>query len=250
MEKVKRNQGGLQNLIIDYSTDTRGRILSMSYNEIGDYNGELFYTFDSFGNTSALTDQGNVIVGYLYDLNNGAIKSEYNPQGIDNPYKGGGKERTLSLKPWGPIVFDIPERGMWALRERFISVYIGDWGAFAVAGNSFQVSPQPFLGMLCECEWLKGKGKFTENDRNTIKKTLRNKVEKEGKTVSEAELDKAVDALEKDMNDCCNENGNYKGHHGYITIGSGGGVVAFGIDCGLSVKGGYFNIILSRYILG
>ncbi len=57
----------------------------MSYNEIGDYSGELFYTFDSFGNTSALTDsQGNVIVGYLYDLNNGAIKNEYNLQGIDN----------------------------------------------------------------------------------------------------------------------------------------------------------------------
>jgi len=129
-------KNGMQNLTIDYSTDTNGRILSMNYNKIGGYNGELFYTFDSFGNTSALTDsQGNVIVGYIYDLNNGAIKSEYNPQGIDNPYKGDGKERTLSIKPWEPIVFDIPERGMWALRETFTSVYIGDWGTFAGAGN-------------------------------------------------------------------------------------------------------------------
>jgi hypothetical protein len=88
----------MQNLTIDYSTDTKGRILSMSYNEIGDYSGELFYTFDSFGNTVALTDaQGNVIAGYLYDLNNGAIKSEYNPQGIDNQYKGGGKEGSLTF---------------------------------------------------------------------------------------------------------------------------------------------------------
>ena len=78
----------MQNLTIDYSTDTKGRILSMSYNEIGDYSGELFYTFDSFGNTSALTDsQGNVIVGYLYDLNNGAIKSKYSTHRIDNSYK-------------------------------------------------------------------------------------------------------------------------------------------------------------------
>ena len=72
----------------------------MSYNEIGDYSGELFYTFDSFGNTSALTDsQGNVIVGYLYDLNNGAIKSEHNPQGIDNlfGFRGGLSIENLTL---------------------------------------------------------------------------------------------------------------------------------------------------------
>ena len=77
IEKATRKQNGLQNLTIDYSTDTKGNVLSMNYNETGGYSGELFYTFDSFGNTSALTDsQGNVIVGYLYDLNNGAIKSE------------------------------------------------------------------------------------------------------------------------------------------------------------------------------
>ncbi|MBP8689612.1 hypothetical protein KBH77_04660, partial [Patescibacteria group bacterium] len=61
----------------------------MSYTETGGYSGELFYTFDSFGNTSALTDtqDRNIIVGYIYDLNNGAIKSEYNPQGIDNLFR-------------------------------------------------------------------------------------------------------------------------------------------------------------------
>ena len=94
----QRTQNQIQNLTIDYSTDTNGNILSMSYNEIGGYSGELFYTFDSFGNTSTLTDsQGNVIVGYIYDLNNGAIKNEYNPQGIDNPYKGGGKDLIINI---------------------------------------------------------------------------------------------------------------------------------------------------------
>ncbi len=73
----------------------------MSYTETGGYSGELFYTFDSFGNTSTLTDsQGNVIVGYVYDLNNGTIKSEYNPQGIDNPYKSGGAFSALSIVTW------------------------------------------------------------------------------------------------------------------------------------------------------
>jgi|GEM_PF-4057176 hypothetical protein len=73
-------------------------MLSMTYTETGGYHGELFYTFDSFGNTSTFTDsQGNVFVEYLYDLNNGAIKNEYNPQGIDNPYKGGGKDLIINI---------------------------------------------------------------------------------------------------------------------------------------------------------
>jgi len=73
-------------------------MLSMSYTATGSYSGELFYTFDSFGNTTTFTEsQGNVFVEYLYDLNNGAIKNEYNPQGIDNPYKGGGKDLIINI---------------------------------------------------------------------------------------------------------------------------------------------------------
>jgi hypothetical protein len=56
------------------------------YTETGGYSGELFYTFDSFSNTATLTDiQGNVIVGYIYGLNNEAVKSKY------NRYKDNGK---------------------------------------------------------------------------------------------------------------------------------------------------------------
>jgi hypothetical protein len=88
IDKATRIENGVQNLTIDYSTDTKGNILSMNYVESGGYSGELFFTFDNFGNTSALTDtQGNIIVGYIYDLNNGAIKSEHNPQGIDNLFR-------------------------------------------------------------------------------------------------------------------------------------------------------------------
>ena len=71
-------------------------MLSMTYTETGGYHGKLFYAFDSFGNTVALTNtQGNVVAGYIYDLNNGAIKNKYNPQGIDN--KGGGKDLIINI---------------------------------------------------------------------------------------------------------------------------------------------------------
>ena len=150
----------------------------MNYVETGGYSEELFAVFDSFGNTVALTNtQGNVVVGYLYDLNNGAIKSEYNPEGIDNPYKGDGKERTLSVKPFEPIIIDIPERGTWAIREAFTFVNIKDLGTSAVTdnwsiGGGDEVRPCiggcPGGTMLCcvgptedqvniECGWLVGK---------------------------------------------------------------------------------------------
>ena len=42
IDKVTRREGGIQNLTIDYTTDTNGRILSAEYNETGGYSGELF----------------------------------------------------------------------------------------------------------------------------------------------------------------------------------------------------------------
>ena len=42
IDKVIRKQGGIQNLTIDYTTDTNGRILSAAYNETEGYSGELF----------------------------------------------------------------------------------------------------------------------------------------------------------------------------------------------------------------
>jgi len=96
------------------------------YTETGGYSGELFYTFDSFGNTTTLTDiQGNVIVGYLYDLNNGKIVSEYNPYGIDNPYKGDGESGALSITN-ELTVLDTFEEEMWQIKEEFLLTYFGN----------------------------------------------------------------------------------------------------------------------------
>ena len=53
IEKATREQNGMQNLSMDLSMDSKGRILSVRYDENvqGGYHGELFYAFDSFGNT-------------------------------------------------------------------------------------------------------------------------------------------------------------------------------------------------------
>ena len=53
IDKITRTQGGIPNLIIDYSTDPKGRILSMNYSETGGYSGELFAVPNNFGNIAA-----------------------------------------------------------------------------------------------------------------------------------------------------------------------------------------------------
>ncbi len=141
----------MQNLTIDYSTDTNGRILSMSYNEIGDYSGELFYAFDSFGNTSALTDsQGNVLAGYLYVLNNGKIVSEYNPYSIENPFTFGGAieigNNDANVAPGGGSTFVVdPNISVVTLGKNVISLGTGCFsGAISdemgrvISGPSFE----------------------------------------------------------------------------------------------------------------
>jgi len=88
IDKVTRVQGGIQNLSIDYTTDPNGRILSMRYDENvqGGYHGELLFTYDNFGNMTDLRDNsGNSVKALLVDPNNVSI-TQYNPQGIDNPF--------------------------------------------------------------------------------------------------------------------------------------------------------------------
>jgi len=138
IDKVTRTQGGIQNLSIDYTTDPNGRILSMTYTETGGYSGELFYTFDSFGNTATLTDtQGNVIVGYLYDLNNGKIVSEYNPYGIDNLF--------ISEKA---IILETGEITLIKDLEISSTELLNDWGTINPEGNA--VGPWPYYAPLTQ----------------------------------------------------------------------------------------------------
>jgi len=100
IDKVTRNQGGIQNLTIDYSTDTNGRILSMTYTEAGGYSGELFAVYDNFGNISAWIDpNGYTKYAAIYDLNNGLRNELHNPlPGINVPYGFNARNGDITIQ--------------------------------------------------------------------------------------------------------------------------------------------------------
>lgn len=69
-----RRQNGLQNLTIDYSTDTNGRILSADYNKTGGSTVRIVPVYDNYGNIIAWKlDYGDMAKVVLINPNNGAI---------------------------------------------------------------------------------------------------------------------------------------------------------------------------------
>jgi hypothetical protein len=88
-------QNRLQNLTIDYSTDTNGNILSMNYVETGGYHGELFAVSDNSGNIVAWsTILGINNYAAIRDPNNAYIDpiEIYNPNDINVPLGWNGKK--------------------------------------------------------------------------------------------------------------------------------------------------------------
>ncbi len=82
-----RRQSGIQNLTIDYSTDTNGRILSAAYTETGGFTGNFTYVYDNYGNIIACKlDYGDIAKAVLINPNNGAIDTRYDPNDIDDPF--------------------------------------------------------------------------------------------------------------------------------------------------------------------
>ena len=69
----------------DFTVDPSGRILSMTYTEAGGfYNGEYFFYYDNFGNTVLLTNSsGEAKYSARYDLQNGKMVEEWNPNGLE-----------------------------------------------------------------------------------------------------------------------------------------------------------------------
>ncbi len=49
IEKAMRKQNIMQNLTMNYSTDSKANMLSMNYSEIEVYSEELLYAFNSTG---------------------------------------------------------------------------------------------------------------------------------------------------------------------------------------------------------
>ena len=72
----------------------------MTYTETGGYSGELLVTYDNFGNMTDLRDSsGNSVKAVLVDPNNTSI-TQYNPQGIDDPFTYRAREGFIGIEMW------------------------------------------------------------------------------------------------------------------------------------------------------
>ena len=90
----------MQNLTIDYSTDTNGRFLSADYNETGGFSGNLTFVYDNFGNIIAFKlDDGDMAKAVLINPNNGAIDTRYDPNDIDDPFSYRARDGFMGIGP-------------------------------------------------------------------------------------------------------------------------------------------------------
>ena len=88
IEKETREQNGIQNLTMDFSTDSRGNVLSKNYTGTGGYHGELFAVSDNSGNIDEwVTASGFINYAAILDPNNAYIdpREVHNPNDINVP---------------------------------------------------------------------------------------------------------------------------------------------------------------------
>jgi len=126
LEYANKNNGALTQ---NFTTDPRGRILSMSYTS-ATYSGELYFHYDALGNTTLLTDaSANPKASFQYDLHTGRLMSSWNPDGIEvNTNIIGG----IALKYQGSPFMEITP-AMKAAMERSNRYFFGDsWGSVSV----------------------------------------------------------------------------------------------------------------------
>jgi YD repeat-containing protein len=80
LEYANKNSGALTQ---NFSTDPRGRILSMTYIS-ATYSGELYFHYDALGNTTLLTDaNSNPKASFQYDLHTGRLINSWNPSNLE-----------------------------------------------------------------------------------------------------------------------------------------------------------------------
>ena len=81
LEYANKNSGALTQ---NFTTDPRGRILSMSYQAIGSPPQELYFHYDALGNTSLITGaNGQPKASFQYDLHTGRLINSWNPSNLE-----------------------------------------------------------------------------------------------------------------------------------------------------------------------
>lgn len=110
LEKAQRLQYGMLNLTLDFTTDPRGNILSMTHTPSGGaqgFTGEVYFHYDNAGNTSLLTNASGVpLASFQHDALSGIAINEWNPQNITFPWIGGGSVGGITIQPF-------PSKDLW-----------------------------------------------------------------------------------------------------------------------------------------
>jgi len=117
LEKAQRLQYGMLNLTLDFTTDPRGRILSMTHTPSGGaqgFTGEVYFHYDNAGNTSLLTNaSGAPLASFQHDALSGMLLNAWNPQNITFPWIGGGSAGGITIKPF-------PGKDLWISYDAYL----------------------------------------------------------------------------------------------------------------------------------
>jgi len=114
LEYANKNSGALTQ---NFSTDPRGRILSMT-NTGATYSGELYFHYDALGNTSLITDaNSNPKASFQYDLHTGRLIQSWNPDNLEiinlndgitgsinlTAIRAPGLGKDITIQPYPPV---------------------------------------------------------------------------------------------------------------------------------------------------
>ena len=114
LEYANKNSGALTQ---NFSTDLRGRILSMTYTS-ATYSGELYFHYDALGNTTLLTDANdNPKASFQYDLHTGRLINSWNPSNLEiinlndgitgsinlTAIRAPGLGKDITIQPYPPV---------------------------------------------------------------------------------------------------------------------------------------------------
>jgi len=155
IEKAIRMFYGLQDIVMDFTTDRYGKVLAMNYQQTEGYNGRLFYHYDNYGNTAILTDSmGSVKVGYLYKLHNGKVTFEYNPQQIVNLFTANARGGNLTLGTFSDeIKIQMNLTGKLSILNPYGSVDMTEPGSINIDLSKINVTIKDSISpCLEECE--------------------------------------------------------------------------------------------------
>jgi len=127
LEKAVKSVNGTPVLTQDFTTDLQGRILSMTYDTVGEvgYDGELYFHYDHLGNTTLLTNtNGNPVYSAQYDPCRGTTLQTWNTNNLEIINKGQGRFGTISMDLPGNNTALLASSGIITISKEAFSAFV------------------------------------------------------------------------------------------------------------------------------